>query len=153
MLLRCITIPVFAVTSSAKLLHRHRRESAACRVVQRRAGDVFSLARPMSWGGARGTVLGACCWHLSQPCCAKTRQRHWAAVKESKQMGKSPVEILQWVPSLYLITGGWIENHCFPSELSESSVVWQLVVQRAVTPQASRVYAVTHTEYHWHPAQ
>lgn len=31
MLLRCITVPVFAVTSSAKLLHRHRRESAACR--------------------------------------------------------------------------------------------------------------------------
>lgn len=31
MLLRCITVPVFAVTSSAKLLHRHRRESAARR--------------------------------------------------------------------------------------------------------------------------
>lgn len=44
MLLRCITGPVFAVRSSAKLLHRHGRESAICpAMVQIRAGDAFSL--------------------------------------------------------------------------------------------------------------
>lgn len=43
-------------------------------VVQRRAGDAFSLTRPMSLGGARGTVLGACFWHLTALLCSDQTQ-------------------------------------------------------------------------------
>lgn len=120
-------------------------------VVQRRAGDAFSLTRLMSLGGARGTVLGACCWHLSQPCCAQTRQRHWAAVKEQTNgqvsCGNSAV-------------GAFLVPYCRLLDRKSLLPIWACRVICCLTAHCAESgnpmsISLCHNPHwvHWHPAQ
>jgi len=98
MLLRSITGPMLAATSSAKLLHRHRRESAACpAMVQIRAGDAFSVCQTnVLRRYQRGCFGSLPLASLTALLCEDqvevlSQNMFWCR----KQMGKSPVEITQ----------------------------------------------------------
>lgn len=159
MLLRCITGPVSAVTSSAKLLHRHRREPAVCpAMVQIRAGDAFSLCQTDVRSRYQRDCFGSL---LLASLTALLCEDQAEALSQSVSCCRKREQTNGQVSCRNYTAGTFLLPHCRLLNIKWLLAVWASGVLCCLTARcvetsnlkSFRVYAITNREYCWHPAQ